>query len=120
MSTLLERFLDPARVSLKICGLRTAADAGLLADRGVDALGVNFWPESKRYLSDGEAAWLAPMKDRILRVGVFVNESSDLPLRLFRNGWIDLVQLHGSSYTPEQSVAILGAKGILAQLEALR
>ena len=106
MSTLLERFLDPARVSLKICGVRTAADAGLLADRGVDALGVNFWPESKRYLSDGETAWLAPMKDRILRVGVFVNESPDLPLRLFRDGWIDLVQLHGDE-TPEDAAVFV-------------
>ena len=106
MPTLLERFLDPARVSLKICGVRTADDAARLVDRGVDALGVNFWPESKRYLSDGEAAWLASMKDRILRVGVFVNESPDLPLRLFRDGWIDLVQLHGDEAPADAAVFV--------------
>lgn len=120
MPTLLERFLDPARVSLKICGVRTAADAGLLVDRGVDALGVNFWPKSKRYLPDGEAVWLASMKGKILRVGVFVNESPDLPLRLFRDGWIDLVQLHGDE-TPEdaavfvrEGVPFLKAVGVAA------
>jgi phosphoribosylanthranilate isomerase len=92
----LARFLDPTRPSLKICGVTRADDAERLADLGVDALGVNFWPRSKRHTAPGQAArWLAPLAGRILRVGVFVNAAPDLPLRLVSEGLLDLVQLHG-------------------------
>jgi len=56
---------------------------------------VNFWPRSKRYLAPQEAGWLADMAGEILRVGVFVNEAPELPLRLMREGLLDAVQLHG-------------------------
>ena len=56
--SLLEQFLDPSQVSLKICGVTTHDDAARLVTMGVDALGVNFWPKSKRYLSASDAAWL--------------------------------------------------------------
>ena len=42
----IENFLDLETVSLKICGVTTLDDAQLLAKMGVDALGVNFWPNS--------------------------------------------------------------------------
>jgi phosphoribosylanthranilate isomerase len=35
-------------------------------------------------------------------VGVFVNEAGDLPVRLFNDGWIDAVQLHGDE-TPDDA-----------------
>ena len=92
---LLDRFLDPSTVSLKICGVTTQADADTLVALGVDALGVNFWPCSKRFLSQEEASWLFDLAGKILRVGVFVNESVELPLRLVREGYLDVVQLHG-------------------------
>ena len=91
----LERFLDPLTVSLKICGVKTLADANQLVELGVDALGVNFWPCSKRYLSPEDAVWLHALAGKILRVGVFVNEAPELPLRLVRDGLLDVVQLHG-------------------------
>ncbi len=93
--TLLEAFLDPTTVSLKICGVTTHDDANQLVKMGVDALGVNFWPLSKRYLPPSEATWLRDMAGEILRVGVFVNEDPELPLRLVRDGYLDVVQLHG-------------------------
>ncbi|MEO7099159.1 MAG: phosphoribosylanthranilate isomerase [Luteolibacter sp.] len=98
----LERFLDPAAVSLKICGVTTRADADQLVALGVDALGANFWPKSKRYLAPEEAAWLRDLAGKILRVGVFVNEGSELPLLLYKEGLIDAIQLHGDE-TPEDS-----------------
>jgi phosphoribosylanthranilate isomerase len=99
---LLARFLDPVTVSLKICGVTTSGDAERLAALGVDALGVNFWPRSKRYLAPESAAWLAGLAGKILRVGVFVNEPPELPLRLLREGLLDVVQLHGDE-TPEDA-----------------
>lgn len=92
---LLARFLDPAFVSLKICGVTVEDDARQLVAHGVDALGVNFWPHSKRYLAPESATWLHSLEGKILRVGVFVNEAPELPLQLFAQGLIDVVQLHG-------------------------
>ena len=101
--SLLDRFLDPASVSLKICGVTLENDARQLVARGVDALGVNFWPRSKRYLAPEAASWLRDLEGEILRVGVFVNESSELPLRLIEQGLIDVVQLHGDE-TPADAL----------------
>lgn len=98
----LERFLDSTSVSLKICGVTTRHDAERLVSVGVDALGVNFWPRSKRHLLPEDAGWLADIAGKILRVGVFVNEPAELPLRLMRQGLLDAVQLHGDE-TPEDT-----------------
>lgn len=100
--SLLEHFLDPAAVSLKICGVTSRDEAHRLATMGVDALGVNFWPQSKRYLAPEDATWLHDLAGKILRVGVFVNEPPELPLRLIREGYLDVVQLHGDE-TPEDA-----------------
>lgn len=93
---LIDRFLDSSAPSLKICGVTTAEDAQALAELGVEALGVNFWPQSKRYLNPKEANWLKDLKGRILRVGVFVNPDIDDAINLVRAGLIDVVQLHGN------------------------
>jgi phosphoribosylanthranilate isomerase len=97
---LLERFLDPSSVSLKICGVTTRADAEKLVEMGVDALGVNFWMHSKRHLPPADAAWLAALKGKILRVGVFVNADPEDALRLIHDGLIDVIQAHGDE-SPE-------------------
>jgi phosphoribosylanthranilate isomerase len=100
----LERFLDPASVSLKICGVTTRDDAERLAVLEVDALGLNFWPRSKRYLAPERAAWLAGLAGKILRIGVFVNEAPELPLRLMSEGLLDAVQLHGDEAPEDAAV----------------
>jgi phosphoribosylanthranilate isomerase len=106
----LARFLDPSFPSLKICGVTTDYDASRLALLGVDALGVNFWPQSKRYLAPRAAGFLQDQAGKILRVGVFVNAGVDLPQRLFEEGLIDLVQLHGDE-TPDDA-CILAEAGV--------
>ncbi len=91
----LERFLDPASTSLKICGVTVAEEGERLATMGVHALGANFWPKSKRYLDPADASWLESLAGRILRVGVFVNPEADHALELLNKGYIDVIQLHG-------------------------
>ena len=98
----LERFLNPSSVSLKICGVTTRDDARRLVELGVDALGVNFWPGSKRFIAPEHAAWLRDFAGRILRVGVFVNAPASLALRFVDEGLLDVVQLHGDE-TPEDA-----------------
>jgi phosphoribosylanthranilate isomerase len=101
--TPLERFLDPGQVSLKVCGVTIPTEAERLVTRGVDALGVNFWPRSKRFVAPEDADWLRELKGRILRVGVFVNESPAIALGLVRDGLLDVIQLHGDE-TPEDAI----------------
>lgn len=105
---LLASFLDPSTVSLKICGVTTRADANQLVAMGVDALGVNFWPKSKRYVTADDAKWLLDLAGKILRVGVFVNEAPEVPLQLVSEGYLDAVQLHGDE-SPEQAAAFRDA-----------
>jgi phosphoribosylanthranilate isomerase len=112
------RFLSPARTSLKICGVTTQSDAEELSEMGVDALGANFWPKSKRYLAPELAGFLRDLEGRILRVGVFVNAGPDLPRQLFEEGLIDVIQLHGDE-TPadarpfaEAGIPFLKALGV--------
>ncbi|YCM45921.1 phosphoribosylanthranilate isomerase [Verrucomicrobiaceae bacterium 227] len=92
---MLSEFLSPTP-SLKICGITTAADAQKLVALGVHALGLNFWPNSKRYCPPETArTFTTPLSGKILRVGVFVNNSRPLAEDLFSEGVIDVVQLHG-------------------------
>jgi phosphoribosylanthranilate isomerase len=93
--TLLERFLDPAHTSLKVCGVTRRDDALDLVRLGVDAIGANFWPHSKRHIAPRDAAWLGEISGRILRVGVFVNQPVEESLTLWHDGLIDVIQLHG-------------------------
>ncbi|MGJ8697565.1 MAG: phosphoribosylanthranilate isomerase [Verrucomicrobiaceae bacterium] len=92
---MLKSFFSP-RTSLKICGVTTPADAQMLVDCHVDAIGLNFWPQSKRYCSPDHAKTFAvDLAGKILRVGVFVNNALPLAKNLFQKGIIDVVQLHG-------------------------
>jgi phosphoribosylanthranilate isomerase len=86
--------------SLKICGVTIRSEAERLAVMGVHAVGFNFWPRSKRYLDPRANVWMKGLEGGILRVGVFVNEAGDLPYRLYGDGMIDVVQLHGDE-TPD-------------------
>jgi len=101
----LARFLDPTTPSLKICGVTLADDAAKLVELGIEALGVNFWPKSKRYLDPAQAGWLKELSGKILRVGVFVNPDIDAAIGLVRAGLIDVIQLHGDE-TPETAAPI--------------
>lgn len=103
---MIDCFLNPSIPSLKICGVTLDADAGRLADMGIDALGANFWPQSKRYLDPAKAGFLKDLKGQILRVGVFVNAGPNHPRELVAQGLIDAVQLHGDE-SPEEAQAFL-------------
>ena len=44
---------------VKICGVTLADDAARVAAAGVDFIGLNFWPRSKRYLDPERAPLIA-------------------------------------------------------------
>jgi phosphoribosylanthranilate isomerase len=64
-------------VWIKICGVTTPADAVHAIDCGADAIGLNFYPGSKRYVSDEQAVAIVREVPSVETVGVFV----DLPAR---------------------------------------
>src|SRR5205814_5078398 len=82
-------------------------DAQLCVLGGADAIGLNFWPGSKRYLAPEEAARVvAQLPSTVLRVGVFVDPRRDQVLALLDAGVIDVAQLHGAE-TPAFCSALL-------------
>jgi len=95
---------------VKICGITRAEDAAAAAAAGADALGVNLWPGSKRFVGDERAARavLEAAPPGVLKVGVFVNAAPlEVAAAAARLG-LDRVQLHGD----ERPEAFAGVPGL--------
>jgi len=104
----------PLRV--KICGLTNAADAVTAIASGADALGFNFYSESKRFL-DFETArpWITALAGRTQRIAVVVNPSSDQLATLRDSGCFDAIQFHG-----DETPAFCAAAGFPLWMRAAR
>ena len=65
-------------------------------EAGADAIGLNCFANSKRYLRPADAKRIAAeIPPQVARVGVFVNESVETVLRLADELQLDFIQLHG-------------------------
>ena len=84
------------RTRIKICGITRLEDALACVEAGVDAVGFNFWPGSKRHVAVAEAVEIAAaVPPGILRVGVFVRaRPADVRATVAAVG-LGAVQLHG-------------------------
>lgn len=91
----MSRKAQPVRV--KICGVRTAAEAEHAAACGADAVGLNFHPPSPRSLRPADArAVLEALPPFVEAVGVFVQrQMADLRDLLHDLGRVRTVQVHG-------------------------
>ncbi|MCG8601595.1 MAG: phosphoribosylanthranilate isomerase [Verrucomicrobiales bacterium] len=97
---------DLNRVGVKICGITSGAQASAIVELGADALGINFWPRSKRYIAvDDAAPWLRELAGTVPRVAVTVNATDDELSAIHDSGVIDLIQLHGDE-TPERAASL--------------
>ena len=86
---------------VKICGITNIEDAELCVRMGADALGFNFYSESKRYISPDHARNIIERSNgNVPNFGVFVNESIDKILEATMTSLIDVIQLHGDE-SPE-------------------
>ena len=86
----------PGRILTKICGLTSLPEALQCAESGADAIGINFYPKSKRHHPLDEAApWLAKLPAGLVRVAVLVNTPADELHRIATSGVIDVLQFHG-------------------------
>ena len=101
--------------AVKICGFTELSNlCEIAAIDGVDAIGLNFFPKSKRAITRETALdWKARWNLRelgVLIIGVFVNPTSSEVIQLHQDGIIDVAQLHGTE--PPSQVAELIGQGI--------
>lgn len=93
---------------IKICGITRIQDALSAVAAGADAIGLNFFEGSKRFISaenarkiseqiresESKQAFDLPTR-KVMRVGVFVNHTPDEILATTNSVGLDAVQLHG-------------------------
>lgn len=82
---------------IKICGITSAEDAAMAVSFGADAIGINFYRGSRRYVPASEAAPIvAALRGKAVPVGVFVNELPEVIEEICRSARIEVVQLSGN------------------------
>jgi phosphoribosylanthranilate isomerase len=93
-------------VKIKVCGLTTPADVEACVAAGVDWVGLNFHPDSPRFVDLPKAiAVLLSIEGRAEPVGVFVDRPIDDVVAIAKALGIGLVQLHGDE--PVESLPLL-------------
>ena len=82
-------------VKIKICGMRRSEDIEMANRYKPDYIGFVF-ADSPRKVSYDQAKELSELlSDEIVPVGVFVNDHMKLIVNLFKDGIIEMAQLHG-------------------------
>ncbi len=85
---------------IKICGIKTLADAMTAVEAGADYLGFNFHPQSVRYIEVHQCAGITSVLKKeapsVGLVGVFVNAARETILDILQACSLDLAQLHGN------------------------
>lgn len=91
-----------SRVWVKICGVTRAEDAEVALAAGADAIGINFWPGSKRHCSIERAREIASVvESRALVFGVFVGEKRARIREVVAEVGLGGVQFHGGEPAEE-------------------
>jgi phosphoribosylanthranilate isomerase len=101
---------------IKICGVTRPEDAAGIAEAGADAIGLNFYAASPRFVSDDLAAEIiAALPAPVAKIGVFVNADAAAIREKVQRLGLDWVQLHGDE--PPEFLAELPG---LAVIRAVR
>lgn len=77
---------------IKVCGLKNKENINSIIETGIDWIGLNFYDKSKRFV---DPKMDIPKDNRILKVGVFVNESLESVTEINQKWELDYLQLHG-------------------------
>ena len=85
----------------KICGFTRPQDALAAAQLGVDAVGLVFYPQSKRFVSIEQAQEIVRVLPPFVSVvALFVNENTERIRQVLAQVPVDILQFHGDE-TPE-------------------
>ena len=99
---------------IKICGITNTKDALLAEHLGASAIGFVFYRKSPRFISPDQAGEIsAALGPFVARVGVFVDEETDMVMHTVHTAGLDAVQLHGSE-SPDYIRKIHGVQKIKA------
>ena len=89
------------RVRTKICGITSVADGLVVAQAGVDAIGLVFYAKSPRAVNAAQAQEIvAALPPFVSTVGLFVNATPDEINAVLAMVPLDVLQFHGDE-TPE-------------------
>jgi phosphoribosylanthranilate isomerase len=84
------------RVQIKICGITKVEDANACTELGADMIGLNFYPQSSRYIQPQRARQIVEgIPHSIHAVGVFVDPAASEVRAIAKITGIECVQLHG-------------------------
>lgn len=96
---------------VKICGVTRLEQARQIAALGADFIGINLWPQSKRYLPLAKAVeWRDQLPSDVPLVAVMVNPSREEFSAARDAGLFSFIQLHGDE-TPAFCAALV-AEGL--------
>lgn len=97
---------------VKICGITSEADVRAVADAGADAVGLNFYEKSPRFLAPEKAGDVASaLPDGMVKVGLFVNAAASRIREAWNAYGLTLVQLHGDE--PPDFLAELAGRPVI-------
>lgn len=82
---------------VKVCGITNEADARAAAEAGANAIGLNFYAKSPRFITPDSARLIASaLPASVLKVGVFVNATAESIIAIAEHVALDAVQIHGT------------------------
>jgi phosphoribosylanthranilate isomerase len=88
-------------VKVKICGITSVGDAEAAVEAGADMLGLMFYPDSPRHITEEMAQTIArQLPPFIIRVGVFADQAPEEVFSAMHKCGLNLLQFHGRE-TPE-------------------
>ena len=81
---------------IKVCGIRDSQTARQVAELDINAVGLNFFARSPRFVSADDAKQISEIiPSKIARVGLFVNHPISQVEVLANECGLDMIQLHG-------------------------
>src|SRR5437016_11728563 len=84
-------------MQIKIRGVTNVRDAEACVDLGAQLIGLNFWPQSPRYIQPDTARQIVDaLPSEITAVGVFVDGNAEEIRKTANTAGVRCVQLHGN------------------------
>jgi phosphoribosylanthranilate isomerase len=93
-------------IQIKICGITNTKDAKACFELGAQLIGLNFYPQSLRYIEPGLGRQIVEaLPSDVDAVGVFVGGNAEEIRKTAKNARVRSVQLHGN-FSPETALEL--------------